>query len=112
MGSLLARFVYPIVAEGDGNLEFFDQADAAVAYMEPWDVRDGVWRAWDATGTRIRVFADDDRGPVQLRLTDDVDSEGLSAALAREAAAMGLEVQHQSTTELLRAVWAARGSTR
>jgi hypothetical protein len=51
----------PLLAFGDGDLNVFPSVADAVAYMEPIDVREGRWQAYDSEGMLLEVSVKQDQ---------------------------------------------------
>lgn len=89
--------------------------DDAAREMEPIDVRNGEWRAWDATGRVLEpVIEEARRGrwiftatfeQVVLRPTDEWDPEGLIDAIHAWLTALGIDVPRPATVEEALVVW-------
>lgn len=59
----------PLIFFGDNQMEFFRSREDAEAYMEPIDVRDGVWQpGYDSEGRLLRVSTRTTRRPAVARL--------------------------------------------
>lgn len=93
--------------------------DEAGREMEPIDVRDGEWTAWDATGRVLEpviekahrgrwIFAVDYE-QVVLRPTDEWDPEGLISAIHEWLTALGIDVARPASVDEALAAWERLG---
>jgi hypothetical protein len=80
----------PLFVRGDGDLLTFGSAASLLSYVEWPDVKDGVYRAWDATGRPLHLYVADDESPRLL------------AWSRRPAHRVGIDVDQQARPEQLR----------
>lgn len=86
----------PIILNENGDLSIFDSVRAAEEYVEPIDVRNNEYVAFDRNGRRLELRVVTRRGwPEQVEILEqqDVDSgaDELREALYRWLSGLGLE---------------------
>jgi hypothetical protein len=96
-----------------GDLLRFSTVEDAADYMEPIDVRNGEWTAWDSAGQVLTPAVDTrERGRglfrstvehVVLRPTGEHDPEGLLDAVREQLQVLGADAR--STLQEALAVW-------
>lgn len=71
----------PLVVNENGNLMFFASVQDAERYLEPVDVRNGEYVAYDADGRRLDLSVESERVPALFGMThDDVERVRVRAA--------------------------------
>jgi hypothetical protein len=65
----VTRLKTPLVVSDNGDLHFFASADDAERCLEPPDVRDGAYVAYDAEGRVLALRVEEERVPVLFGLT-------------------------------------------
>ncbi|MCU1678634.1 MAG: hypothetical protein JWM93_3392 [Frankiales bacterium] len=88
-----------VIIRGSGDLMRFSSIEEAAEYIEPIDVRNGEWTAWDSAGQRLAPAVESrERGRgwfrttaeyVVLRPSGDRDPDGLLDAIRERLQVLG-----------------------
>jgi hypothetical protein len=108
-----------VVLREPGDLLRFATLDDAEREMEPVDVRNGEWTAWDVTGRVLEPAIEEvKRGRwifattverVVLRPTEERDPEGLTEAIHVWLVALGIDAPRPAGLEQALATWDRHG---
>jgi hypothetical protein len=104
-----------VILRESGDLLRFATLDDAAREMEPIDVRNGEWTAWDVTGRVLEPTVERTRRGrgifaitvehVVLRPTDARDPEGLADTIHQWLLALGTDAPRPATLEQALAMW-------
>jgi hypothetical protein len=99
------HFPIYILSKDDGEVQCFDSHESLARYIEPIDVENGEYEAWDKDGNPMRLGV---QKPSWLKIEPAISSSvSLKDALRNYAKANGVQITEgkaDSFSEMLRAV--------